>query len=189
VFVFDIETLDTGSEAVILSMACIHFDDINKSLEYMKENAFFVKLDASDQYKRLKRTFSQSTIDWWKKQCENARNVSYKPDINDIKLEDGIEALRDWTNKFNEKDSWVWARGSLDQVVLESACTDCNVEPVFHYARWRDVRTAVDFMYNTTNGYCKVEYPDFDSFLHITKHNPVDDCLFDALQLLYGVKA
>ena len=188
-FVFDIETLSKESNAVILSFACVHFSDKDKSsFQYMKDNSFFVKLDASDQFKRLKRSYQQSTIDWWKKQCENARIKSYKPSSNDVIIEDGLEQFRTWTKQFNEDRSWVWARGTLDQLVLDSAVEQLNIEPIFHYNRWRDVRTAVDFLYGTYNGYCDVDYPGFDPFLNITKHDPVDDCLYDAMMLLYGVK-
>jgi hypothetical protein len=63
-----------------------------------------------------------------------------------------------------------------------------TIEPIFPFKRWRDVRTAVDFLTGTTNGYCKVDYPGFDPYLHITKHNPIDDCVLDVMQLIYGVK-
>jgi hypothetical protein len=63
-----------------------------------------------------------------------------------------------------------------------------ELEPIWPYARWRDVRTAVDFLYNTTNGYTDVDYPGFNSKNDITKHNPIDDCVLDAMQLIYGVK-
>ena len=187
-FVFDIETLGKESNAVILSFACVHFDDKEKStLQYMKDTAFFVKVDATDQRKRLGRTYQSSSMDWWKKQCENARIKSYIPKSNDVKIEDAIESFRTWSKQFGESKSWVWARGNLDQLVIDSVEEQLEVEPVFHFSRWRDVRTAVDFLYGTENGYCKIEYPGFDSFLHITKHDPVDDCILDAMMLLYGV--
>jgi hypothetical protein len=188
-FVFDIETLSKNSNAVILSIGCVHFNEKEKpSFEHMKDNAFFVKLNASDQFKRLKRSYQQSTIDWWKKQCENSRTKSYKPASGDVIIEDGLEQFRTWTKQFNEPKSWVWARGTLDQLILDSMEDQLGIEPIFNYNRFRDVRTAVDFLYGTENGYCKVDYPGFDSFLNITKHDPVDDCLLDAMMLLYGVK-
>ena len=154
----------------------------------MKDNAFFVKLDAADQRKRLGRTWQSSTMKWWKKQCDHALVKSYTPRQDDIRLEDGIELFRTWSKQFNEPKSWVWARGNLDQLIIDAAEEQLEVEPVFHFGRWRDVRTAVDFLYGTDNGYCSVDYPAFDSFLHITKHDPVDDCILDAMMLLYGVK-
>jgi len=186
-FVFDVETLGKESNAVILSMACVHFSDETKSsFQYMKDTSFFVKFDAIDQRKRLKRTFTMSSLEWWKKQCLNVRIKSFKPAPDDVKLEDGIELMRSWASQFRESKSWVFARGNLDQLVLDSVEEQLGIEPVFHFARWRDIRTAIDFMYNTTTGYCNVNYPGFDSFLNITKHDPVDDCLLDAMMLLHG---
>jgi hypothetical protein len=189
-FIFDVETLGKESNACILSMACIHFDpDSEPSLEDMKANAFFVKLDAKDQHKRLGRGYHNSTIDWWKKQCENVKVKSYYPRDDDIKLEDGIEMWRSWSKQFKDvDDGWVWARGNLDQLVMDSAFEQIGVDSVFFYTRWRDVRTAIDIFTNSQTGYCEVDYPGFDPELHITKHDPVDDCLYDAMMLMYGKK-
>ena len=81
-----------------------------------------------------------------------------------------------------------WARGNLDQLVMDSIEEQCEITPIFYYARWRDVRTAVDFLYGTSNGYCKVDYEGFNPSLHITKHDPIDDCILDTMMLLYGKK-
>ena len=92
----------------------------------------------------------------------------------------------------NDNNCWVWARGNLDQMVLSHIEDQMNLENIWSYARWRDVRTAIDFLYGTKNGYVDVDTPAwveaFDSKLHITKHNPIDDCIFDAMQLMYGKK-
>ena len=189
-FMFDVETLNKNSSSVILSMACIHFDpDAKPSPETLRKDSIFIKFDAQEQIKQYKRSVSKSTIDWWAKQCENARIKSFKPSDIDVSAKNGLEQLSKWANTYgNDKKKWVWARGNLDQSVLDSLCDDVEIEPVFEYHRWRDVRTAVDFLYNTENGYCKIEYPGFDSFLHVTKHNPVDDCILDVMMILYGVK-
>ena len=188
--VFDVETLGKESTAVILSMAAVWFDPLKKtSPEEMRENAFFVKLDAEDQIKRLKRTITKSSLSWWNKQCDNVKIISLRPRPDDIKVEDGIELMREWAKKVDSQGkSIVWARGNLDQLVLDAMEEKLEVEPVFFFSRWRDVRTAVDLMYNTTTGYCKVDYPGFDSYLNILKHSPVDDCILDAMMLLYGVE-
>lgn len=188
-FVFDVETLGKDSTAVILSMACVAFDPTKKpSPQQLREDAFFAKFDVQDQIQRLKRTTTKSTMEWWAKQCDNVKFKSFRPSVEDVMFEDGYEAMRVWAKEreVNIKD-YVWARGNLDQLVLDSIEEQCGLEPIFSFNRWRDVRTAVDFMYGTTNGYCNVDYPGFDSKLHITKHNPIDDCVFDALMLMYGV--
>lgn len=192
-FIFDVETLGKQSNSVILSFACIHFNpDDTPSHAGLKQSAFFAKLNVADQIQRLKRTSGKSTIDWWAKQCENVRNKSFKPLPSDEIFEDAYERLREWAKSKNDNKCWVWARGNLDQLVMDDIEEQLGIEPVFKYERWRDVRTAVDFLYGTTNGYVKVNVPpwveSFDPALHITKHNPIDDCVFDAMMLMYGDK-
>lgn len=188
-FVFDVETLGKDSTAVILSMACVAFDPTKKPTpEQLREDAFFAKFDVQDQVERLKRTTTKSTMEWWAKQCDNVKFKSFRPSVEDVVFEDGYEAMRVWAKEreVNNKD-YVWARGNLDQLVLDSIEEQCGLEPIFFFNRWRDVRTAVDFMYGTTSGYCGVDYPGFDYKRDITKHNPIDDCVYDAMMLLYGV--
>jgi hypothetical protein len=192
-FIFDVETLGKESNSVILSMAAIYFEpDKEPSHTQLRDSAFFVKFDVQDQIKRLNRKVGKTTIEWWSKQCENARNKSFKPRADDIQFEIGYEAMRQWANTKNDSKCWVWARGNLDQLVLDSMEEQLELKPIWPFSRWRDVRTAVDFLYGTTNGYVEVDTPAwveaFDSKLHITKHNPIDDCVFDAMQLMYGKK-
>jgi hypothetical protein len=189
-FIFDVETLGKKSNAAILSMACIFFNpDEKPTPQELRDSAFFVKLNAEDQMKRLKRSITKSSIDWWAKQCLNVKNKSFFPHPNDVTLEDGLEQMRQWSKQYgNSKKTFVWARGNLDQLVLDDAEEQLGIEPIFHYNRWRDVRTAVDFLYDSDTGYCKVDYPNFDPALHITKHDPIDDCVYDVMMMIYGVK-
>ena len=192
-FIFDVETLGKESNSVILSMAAIYFDTTKTpSHTELRESAFFVKFDVEDQIKRLNRRVGKSTMEWWSKQCDNVRIVSFKPNKEiDVKFEDGYEDMRTWAKSKNDTNCWIWARGNLDQLVLDSFEEQLEIEPIWPFARWRDVRTAIDFLYGTTKGYCKVVTPPwveaFDKDLHITKHNPIDDCVLDAMMLMYGV--
>jgi hypothetical protein len=191
---FDVETLGKESNSVMLSMAAIYFDPKDsKSYHDYKKSAFFVKFDVEDQIKRLNRKLGKTTMQWWAKQCDNVKNVSFKPNKEiDVKFEDGYEQMRRWADSFNEPKSWVWARGNLDQLILDSFEEQLEIKPIWPFARWRDVRTAIDILYETDKGYTNVVVPpwidSFDSTLHVTKHNPIDDCAFDIMQLLYGEK-
>jgi hypothetical protein len=193
-FLFDVETLGVESNSVILSMACVYFKSGDTpSHQELKDSAFFCKFDVSDQVNRFGRKIDRDTIGWWKKQCKNAQIKSFIPNKDwDVPFEAGHAAMKLWVDSKNDPNCWVWARGGLDDVVLSSMERASGCENIFAFHRWRDVRTAVDFLYGTTSGYVKTEVPgwvdDFDPALHITKHNPVDDCVFDAMQLLYGVK-
>lgn len=193
-FMFDVETLGKESNSVILSMAAVYFNpDDQPDHKKLFDEAFFVKFDVEDQIKRLHRKVGKTTMQWWSKQCENVRNKSFRPNpAIDVKFEDGYEAMRQWAASKNDDKCWVWARGNLDQLVLDSFEEQLEIKPIWPFARWRDVRTAVDFLYGTNVGYCDVETPPwmnkFDPFIHITKHNPIDDCVYDAMMLMYGKK-
>lgn len=185
---FDAETLGKDSTSVILSMAAIQFDPDNKlSYEQYQDSAFFVKLNARDQVERLGRTISKNTIEWWKKQCELVRKQSFIPSPDrDVLAEDAFDQIRKWSVGTKEpKNSWVFARGNLDQLVMDSMEERLGIEPVFFFNRWRDVRTAVDFLTGSTNGYCDVDYEGF-SPSKVIKHCPINDCAYDIMMILYG---
>lgn len=193
-FIFDVETLGKESNSVILSMAAIYFDpDKGPSYKEMYDDAFFVKFDVVDQMKRLDRKVGKTTMQWWAKQCDNVKIKSFKPNpAVDVKFEDGYEQMRQWAESKNDSKCYVWARGNLDQLVLDSFEEQLELTPIWPFQRWRDVRTAVDFLYGVNTGYVTVEVPpwveSFDPALHVTKHNPIDDCCYDAMMLMYGKK-
>ena len=184
---FDVETLGTESNSVLLSLACIYFDPNTKpTYKELKDSAFFVKFSVRDQVDNYARKINKDTIKWWEKQCLNAKNLSYIPSNSDKPLQEGLLSLHEWVASKNDDKCIVWARGSLDDIILQSAERQIKIEPVFSYSRWRDVRTAIDIFYNSNNGYCEVNHPDFLYERDVTKHNPIDDCALDIMMLIYG---
>ena len=185
-FIFDIETLSKQSTAVILSFACVHIDpDKDYTYDELVENSFFVKLNAKDQVKNHHRTMQKSTLDWWNKQCDIVKKRSFIPSEQDVDFETGYNQFKKWVNKINEKNALVFARGNLDQLVLDDYQEQLQLEPIFPHYQWRDVRTAVDMLTDSTTGYCRVK--NFDPQARVFKHDPVHDVAYDALMLLYGV--
>ena len=187
IFIFDIETLGVESTAVVLSAALIHFDpETQPTYQDLLDNAVFVKLKAKDQIERLKRTVDLGTIEWWKNQHEYTRTVSFDPAKDDITGEDAITILHNYMNKFpNSQNQTMWARGSLDQMAIDSLAKKVDMQPITYYAQWRDVRTAVDILYGSINGYVEVEHENFARH-QVIKHHPVHDCALDAMMLMYG---
>lgn len=186
-FIFDVETLGVESNAVILSAALIHFDpEKQPTYQDLLDDACFVKLNAKDQIERLKRTVDMGTIEWWKNQHEYTRSVSFDIKSNDLLAEDAITTLHNYMNKFpNANKQTMWARGSLDQMAIDSLARKLSFQTITDYNLWRDVRTAVDILYGTINGYCDVDHPQFKRH-EVIKHHPVHDCALDAMMLMYG---
>lgn len=184
--VFDVETLSKSSEAVILSMACVYFNPGEK-LDYNKllKDAFFAKLDVQRQVKEHHRKIDKGTIDWWGKQCQLAKEKSFIPTPIDDTFENAYQNFRYWVKDHKAEKDWIFSRGMLDQLVLDSYEGQLGIEPIFHYNRWRDVRTAIDIIYETETGYVDVE--NFDAKAHVIKHDPVHDCAYDAMMIVHGI--
>lgn len=185
-FMFDIETLGVESNTVVLSAALIHFNPVDKpSYQDLLDDACFVKFSAKEQMD-VGRTVTKGTLEWWKEQHEYARGVSFDPKRDDMTVENGFKKMYDYMAKFpNPQNQTMWARGSLDQMAIDSLARKFALEPITGYNMWRDVRTAVDIMCGTTNGYAEVVYPNFERAA-VIKHHPVHDCALDAMQLMYG---
>lgn len=186
-FCFDIETLGTESTSVILSYAIVHFDASEKpSYQDLLDRTLFVKLDAKDQIKNYKRTIDKGTLEWWADQHEYIRNVSLTPCESDVKSLQAYDKLLGYVNLFSKHQSETfWQRGSLDQVVLDSFCRSIEKDTITRYSNWRDLRTAIDIIYGSSNGYAEIDHPEFDPNL-VLKHHPAHDICLDVMQLLYG---
>lgn len=181
-FVVDIETLDTESSAVLLSVGIVAVDfEEEFTFKDLVDNGLFVKFDARSQGKR---TVSQSTLDWWKSQSREAFESQVIPSEKDVSLVEGFNRLREYMqrNDFSSK-SIVWSRGVLDVMVLTSIAQQLKIEPLFQWWRGRDVRTAVDILSGSDNGYAPttVEIPK-EIFI---AHDPMHDAARDAILLRY----
>lgn len=184
-YVFDIETLDAESTAVVLSAALIYVND-GDDYETMLNNACFVKFNAKIQAKEYNRSISKETLDWWGKIHPSIRSTSFDPTPEDLTPQEGIRVLKEYVAKYG-RDHTIWSRGSFDQVIIDSLCKKIDEELIFPYNNWRDVRTAVDCLCTTAkNGYCDINHPTFQRH-NVIKHNPIHDCAYDAMMLLYGV--
>lgn len=185
-FMFDVETLGVESNSVVLSAALTHFDPMEEP-DYQKllENTIFVKFNAKEQID-AGRKVDIGTLEWWKNQHEYVRAISFDPKVDDLSVQEGFARLHNFMGKYpNAHKQTMWARGSLDQLVIDSLAKKFDLQPITNYNMWRDVRTAVDIMYGSTNGYCEVEFEGFKRH-DVIKHHPVHDCALDAMMLMYG---
>lgn len=187
-FCLDVETTDLESSAIVLSAALVYFsldDEDQFTYEDLVDRSLYVKFDAKEQ-KQLKRTSSRSTLEWWDKQGPDIKRMCFLPSSKDVSALEGMEQIKQYLDKYGDKDYFVWTRGCLDQMVMESICRSIEIDSVFNYNGFCDVRTALRCLKTTTNnrGYCDI--PDFDRN-KISKHNCIDDVCLDVLMLKYGV--
>lgn len=185
-YVFDIETLDVESTSVVLSLAIVYFDDTS-TYQSLLDECLFVKFDAREQLKNYKRTISKSTLEWWEKQTDHAKQISFFPSKDDLPAIEGIQKIRSYLRRKSNEKTIIWSRGSIDSVIMDSLCKAVGVKPLVYYNQHREIRTALDIMATTTvNGYCKVSLEGFSKDM-VKKHDPVHDVCYDAVQLLYFI--
>jgi len=184
-FVVDIETLATEANAVILSAGIIAVD-FGKELTVpgLLKDSVYVKFNAKSQIP--KRLVEESTLTWWKAQDKEVYDSQVRSQPDDLTLEDGFFKLKSFLQKNGlTKKSIIWTRGELDSTVLQNIAKQLEQPLLFPFYRVRDIRTAVDILYGSDNGYCKMSV---DIPVNIKKHHPVYDCIIDALMLRYGIE-
>ena len=193
-FCLDCETLGVESTSVVLSIALLHFDETkdDQTWESLCEDTVFVKLSVRDQVDNYKRTVSKDTLEWWKKQSDLAKDFSFTPKKSDQLAKDAINTLKVYIKEKskNAKNDIIWVRGSIDQIVVDSLCNAMEVEKLFPFWNYRDIRTFIDFNTETgARGYSEIDmekYPGKFNIQDVIKHNPICDVAFDTLQILYG---
>jgi hypothetical protein len=179
------------STTVILSAAIVYIDATKANTwESLYSDALFVKFSVKDQIENYGRTVDKDTIAWWNKQCDLVKQQSFFPKKDDLPAEQGIEILRNYINQHcNPENTLIFTRGSLDQMSIDSLCKAVGVDLLVRYSNYRDMRTYVDLVAtNPKRGYCDIDaskYPGIWDRNVVIKHNPVDDIVLDALQLLY----
>lgn len=185
-YVFDIETLDVESTSVVLSTAIVYFDE-KSTYQSLLDECLFVKFNAKEQIKNYNRTISKSTLEWWDKQSDHAKNISLIPSEHDLPAIEGIQKLKKYLKRDSEDKTILWSRGSIDSVIMDSLCKSVGVKPLVYYNQHREIRTALDILATTTvNGYCQVNLEGFSKGM-VKKHDPVHDVCYDAIQLLYFI--
>jgi len=185
-FVFDIETCAIDSKAIVLSAAIVHFDlDEDLTYEDLVQRSLYVKFKAREQ-KTLGRIYDKETLNWWMTQPEAIRTLCFTPSARDLDPKEGIKQIRSYVAEHGGSKSFMWARGSLDQMVFESFCKDYQEPTIIHYNSWMDVRTAIRITKETADKYAYCTIPGFMKDI-VDKHNPIADVCYDALQLIKGV--
>lgn len=184
-FILDVETLDLESTAVMLALGMVYIpDDIDEALnvdEFIENYSLFVKFDVQMQAGR--RTMNKDTLAWWKTVNQDVQKKVFVPDPeNDCSPFDGIKFVTHYMKRLDPYQKCkVYTRGVLDPLVLGSFCKSFSIFDPIKYNRYRDIRTLIDTLNGTTDGYVattiKYDVP-------LLSHHPVHDCVMDALQLI-----
>lgn len=160
----DLETLDTASSSVILSIGAVRFD-----IEQIDSfgPTFSAHLKLRDQLCFNKQTISESTLFWWLSQSEEARNS--------LVSQDRVlshEALLDFSQFITPTDR-IWGNGAdFDNAILANAYIAAGLD-----VPWRHVNNRCYRTLKTCFPY--ISKPEFVGIAH----NAVDDAKNQARHL------
>lgn len=160
----DLETLGVTSDSSIVAIGAVFFDPLSGDLG--KE---FYRVVDIETLKPL--NVSATTIKWWMKQPDEARNIFVEKQTKHSSPL--LEVLKDFVDfvKSSSSTPLVWGNGArFDNNILWNNLLMHNLTPPWNYANDRDVRTVVDIGRRILNYNGKIDIP-FEG----VQHNALDD--------------
>jgi len=156
----DIETVGTGPEACILTIAAQTFEPLETGYN---ELSYYARVDFESQ---PGRNIEDGTIQWWATQPAEAREEAFN-EKDRIPLGQALEELGRiiWTCKQRTKDNAarIWANGpTFDMNILEHAYKSFKIQLPWQYYRVRDARTIYGL------------WPDLPKYP--ASHHALEDC-------------
>ena len=156
----DIETLGTGSNALIVSIGAVRFNDT--IIEKFYSPCFYQQND---------RKIEIGTIKWWMSQEDEARKVFSE---KAVPLKEALIDLRD----FIDREDKVWANGvTFDITILENALLSNKLKLPWKYTNILCLRSIRSI------------YPEYDEIMkelrgNSASHNALDDAKMQAQALI-----
>lgn len=181
----DTETLGFSDTAVILSIGVcpFRFEEKDLSFDDLIKRSYFAKLAVGPQ-KQLKRNADRSTLEWWNKQSDEAKQYSFNKNGNEKDPKDVLLELKIFLSEsgYNWDSSYVFERGmGFDSNKIQTLYNQYELTSPFNFWRAREIRTINDLVADVSNG--KWELPDGNPKNFIEHHALHDACL-DAYKLI-----
>jgi hypothetical protein len=156
--VLDLETLGTGDDAAVVSIGAAFVGGPSAVWRVLPFEAM------------SHGTTTQSTLDWWAKQCPEAREEL----TGTLSTQQAVTGLKEWAlaNGFG-RQSTIWGKGpSFDCVLLKNAMARAGVAAFWQFWQERCVRTILQMV------------PEANSLqFEGTPHRAEDDARHEARQV------
>jgi len=159
----DMETLDTQTSTVILSIGAVTFDPLsNKIIDSIE-----IKPSIEEQTEVYNRTISEDTLAWWAKQSIEAQDAAFS-DEGRVSYKEAMQQLA----KFSFGHQSVWSNGSIfDIMIAESGFRELKISIPWQFWNIRDCRTIYDI--------AGVSLKD-KKYASKTTHNALEDAIHQA---------
>lgn len=162
----DLETLSLSSKAVILSIGAVEFCELGIL------DSFYVNVDPTS-CEAIGLDIDASTVMWWLKQSEKARNAFNSP--APVSIDIALRRFSDWYGF--DATIPVWGNGAnTDNVWLSAAYKAAKIAIPWRYTANRCYRTMIASL-------PRINVPDIG-----IAHNALDDAKYQAEKLIEAWK-
>ena len=132
----DLETLDTGGDAAILSIGAVVFNTLRYDEGFISE--FYRPVSTHLQLSKWGRTKSKRTMDWWALQSPEAKAV-FQESAAAQELDAVLHEFSKWYG-FGPME--VWGNGAtFDNMILRNAYDAVGIQCPWHFTDDRCYRT------------------------------------------------
>lgn len=174
----DIETMDTETTAVVLSIGMVIYDPLTivRSNISIMANMYYA-LDIREQVEKG-RTIGADTMVWWSQQSAEARKVfTEQPRTHPIAA---VHNISGWLDEY--KVEHIWGNGvDFDNAIINSLAKSFGATKPLNYKHNRCFRTLKAMLGH--------HIPTHATTPIGTHHNAVDDALYQAVQHGYMHRA
>lgn len=169
----DLETLDTKTSAVVLSIGAVVFDPMGLCGE-----TFYVEMtDDTEVQQAHGRTISGKTVNWWMQQDASARGLFADAETRMAgerqNTHNALSAFSNFVFKHGARNARIWGNGAdFDNLILGSLYESFNISKPWSYGKNRCYRTM------------KREFGENIPIKRTgTHHNALDDAITQAVHL------
>ena len=150
----DIETLSTATNALVLSVGMVLFD----------ENTIFSKVYIKNRISTATGDVSRDTAIWWMSQNDEARKAITETQKGVVEMSEYslVQELHDILCSHSVKT--IWSQGSFDQIIIEGLMLRNGVDKTQlpKYYKWRDLRTVRKILHIDNEVKAKVSHNALD---------------------------
>lgn len=172
----DLETLDTRSSAVVLSIGAVLFNRRDPTVKMKGLHVVMGTKELREEQRMMGRTVDPETVAWWKQQTPEARAIFKQKNV-----ESTTEGLRKLTAFFDLADVQlkVWGNGAgFDNIITVSLYESFGMTPPWKFWDDRCFRT-----FKGEHGHI-AEPPAFKGVKHNAMHDARQQALY--LQAMYA---
>lgn len=164
---FDLETLGNSSNAPIVQIGAVKFNDSGEVIDTFYRN---IKLKSLSKYKF---EVDYPTVEWWFSQDKEAIDKVFNSEDR-VDIRQALMEFKEWIGKPSEYV--YWSHATFDPPILNNNLTQVGLGNFIPFRLHRDIRTLTYF-----SGKVEIEREG-------VQHDALDDCIFQAKYISEGIK-